>query len=141
MNIDLPKDLKRPGQICVLVFGGRHFDREEILFHALDLVLMQCEARAVNLTILQGGAPGADQLARDWASYQDGDVELITENAEWQRLGRSAGPKRNQAMLDKYNPDYYVAMPGGPGTADMTQRCKTAGIPGAIYNGARAPGP
>ena len=45
------------------------------------------------------------------------------------QLGLSAGPARNQRMLDEGKPDAGIAFPGGPGTADMTRRLKEAGIP------------
>jgi hypothetical protein len=39
--------------------------------------------------------------------------------AEWERLGRKAGPIRNQRMLEEGKPDLVVAFPGGTGTAGM----------------------
>lgn len=44
-------------------------------------------------------------------------------------LDRSAGPKRNQRMLDKGKPDLVLAFPGGDGTADMVRKAKSAGVP------------
>ena len=40
----------------------------------------------------------------------------------------SAGPIRNQEMLDKENPDIVVAFPGGRGTQDMTSRAQNKNI-------------
>ena len=42
--------------------------------------------------------------------------------------GRSAGPIRNQAMLDEGRPDLVVAFPGHHGTADIVRRARAAGI-------------
>jgi hypothetical protein len=48
--------------------------------------------------------------------------------ADWEKLGRSAGPIRNQAMLDEGRPDLVVAFPGHHGTADMVRRARAAGV-------------
>jgi hypothetical protein len=54
-------------------------------------------------------------------------------NAEWEKYGRSAGPKRNQLMIDA-NPDIALCLvvhdnmaPIG-GTADCWRRAEKAGI-------------
>jgi YspA, cpYpsA-related SLOG family len=130
MNMELPREVKRDGTLTIVVFGGRNFNDENLLFEALDTALMQCELRELRLLIVEGGATGADAVARAWAGYQDGSVDLATERAEWRLHGRAAGPRRNQLMIDKYNPDFYISAPGGKGTADMTRRCAAAGIPG-----------
>ena len=133
MKMELPREVKRDGHLTIVVFGGRNFDDENLLFEALDLALMQCELRELRLLIVEGGATGADAIARAWAEHQEaGDraVDLVTVRAEWRLYRRSAGPRRNQLMIDKYQPDYFISVPGGPGTADMARRCEAAGIPG-----------
>lgn len=68
--------------------------------------------------IAQGGAPGADSLARDWAFSND--VPCKTYQAYWQSEGRfAAGPKRNRRMFFDFAGDGTVAFKGGTGTADM----------------------
>ena len=124
MKMELPRDVKRDGYLTIVVFGGRDFNDENLLFEALDTALMQCELRELRLLIVQGGATGADALAREWADHQiDGDraVDLATE--------------RNHLMIDKYQPDYFIAVSGATGTADMSRRCHAAGIPGVVYRG------
>jgi len=138
MKIELPRDVKRQGHMCVVVYGGREYRKEEVLFDALDQCLMQCEARDLHLTVVQGGARGADRIARRWAEYQDGAVTGITEEADWgappPHHNRGAGFKRNQTMIDKHQPDYFISVPGGNGTADMAKRCKAAGVPGVALS-------
>jgi YspA, cpYpsA-related SLOG family len=76
--------------------------------------------------VIQGGAFGADLLALNWArSHQ---VNARTFAADWKKHGKSAGPKRNQQMLDEGLPDVVLAFPGGRGTADMVTRAKAAGV-------------
>lgn len=106
----------------VLVCGGRNFNDRETVFHELHLLA------AANgwLTIIQGGATGADNLAAEWASLCHHGVVCFHPN--WNRDGKAAGPRRNQRMIDEGRPDLVVAFPGGRGTADMVRRARAAGI-------------
>jgi len=47
----------------ILVCGGRNYNNREIVFHELHKLAEEHGW----LTIIQGGASGADKLARDWA--------------------------------------------------------------------------
>jgi len=77
--------------------------------------------------IIAGGAPGADTAAVACAMVHW--VEFKEYPADWKKYGPSAGPIRNQQMIDEGKPDLVVAFPGGHGTADMVARAKKAGIP------------
>ncbi len=50
------------------------------------------------LILLSGGASGADQLGERFAVENGFSVEH--HFAQWQRFGKSAGPKRNQEMAE-----------------------------------------
>jgi hypothetical protein len=76
--------------------------------------------------IIQGGATGADWLAKYWAGSEG--IKMVEYKAEWEKYGKSAGARRNQVMLDVSDPELVVAFPGGPGTADMVRRAEQAGI-------------
>jgi hypothetical protein len=80
-----------------------------------------------NLLIIHGAAMGADRWADVWAARVNVPVKRFRAN--WDRYGKSAGPRRNQKMLDEGKPDLVIAFPGGSGTADMVDRARTAGIP------------
>lgn len=57
--------------------------------------------------------------------------EVIEERrypAQWSLHGRSAGPRRNQRMLDEGRPDLVLAFPGARGTADLVRRAQAAGV-------------
>jgi len=99
------------------VFAGR--DR---LWSVLD----ELREQHGELLIVEGGATGADSLAREWAVATKSHVEQF--KADWTRYGRSAGPIRNQRMLTDGAPDLVVACEGGKGTADMVRRARAAGI-------------
>ncbi len=106
-----------------LICGGRDFTDKEMFNSAMsDLVHL----RGMPSVVVQGGAKGADTLARSWA--QQHALKIVTEKAKWNVFGNSAGPIRNQVMLDKYSPDFVIAFPGGRGTADMVRRSREAGI-------------
>ncbi len=102
--------------------GGRHFNDEAAVLDALDRLHAGCPITL----IIQGGAPGADRLARKWAMVRG--VDIRTFSADWDKLGAAAGPVRNQKMLVEGRPDLVVAFPGGKGTADMVRRSERAGI-------------
>lgn len=118
----------------VLVCGGRDYgehDREQALRAAAYLSEMH-KATPIDL-IVEGGAPGADALARVWADYAC--VPCRTMRADWSRYGKAAGPRRNAEMLaalvaarDDGADVCVVAFPGGNGTADMCRRATAAGL-------------
>jgi predicted Rossmann-fold nucleotide-binding protein len=104
----------------VLVCGGRDYQNKARAFLTLDCLRRQ------GLTIICGAANGADRLAADWAFYRGVSLDLYP--AEWRKHGKSAGPIRNQKMIDEGKPDLVIAFPGGRGTADMVRRAQDAGI-------------
>lgn len=78
-----------------------------------------------DITIISGGAKGADSLAIEWAKARGVTYEV--HPAQWDVHGKAAGPIRNQEMIDA-GIDLLVAFPGGRGTAHMISRCKLANI-------------
>lgn len=106
----------------VLVCGGRTFRDRAMVFAALDCIHGDTPIRC----IIEGGAKGADAFAYAWAKSRG--VQVATYCAEWGKLGKAAGPVRNQRMVAKGKPDLCIAFPGNRGTADMVRRCKAAGV-------------
>ena len=102
----------------VLVCGGRDFDNERWL----HLTLTQLHKDERFDVLIEGGASGADRLAREWALGMN--VKVETFEADWMAHGRSAGPLRNRRMFDEGKPDMVVAFPGGRGTADMVRQAR-----------------
>lgn len=127
----------------VLVCGGRNYRDRESVFHQLHSLAERCGY----LTVIEGGATGADALAREWASSLKHD--LWTFQARWSETGRpgavvryrrdgtpydaAAGGIRNQRMLDEGKPDLVIAFTGGRGTADMVNKAHAAGLPVEVY--------
>lgn len=113
---------KQEGRFCVLVCGGRDYDDEYTLYLALDAL-----HRDPGITeIIQGGARGADALAKAYAKERC--ILSTTFYANWDAHDKGAGPIRNQKMLDAGKPDFVLAFPGGKGTADMIARARKAGV-------------
>ncbi len=48
--------------------------------------------------------------------------------ADWDTLGRKAGPIRNVQMLEEGRPDLIIAFPGARGTAHMMRISREAGV-------------
>lgn len=102
----------------ILVTGGRDYQDREKVFEALDRLHKEKGIAC----IIHGACPtGADRWADEWA--KDRSVGVEAYEADWIRLGRWAGPERNQRMADA-KPDGVVAFSGGRGTADMCRRAK-----------------
>lgn len=109
--------------LAVLVCGGRYYQNTKQLYRIMDAI----QALYGFKILIHGGATGADELAGKWA--QERDLKKIVVKAKWEKYGKSAGPLRNQAMLDMFAPDLIIAFEGGAGTADMVRRAKLAGVP------------
>lgn len=122
----------------ILVCGGRDYTHKPVLFSTLDGICKELELYhdgdasgepnwLPNVVIISGKAPGADSLAIDWAVVNF--CAFIEFPASWELHGKSAGPIRNQQMIDEGRPDLVIAFPGGRGTADMIRRAQKSGIP------------
>lgn len=113
----------------LLVCGGQNFTDRGLLNCVLDHVL-PAKVHPIEM-VIEGEAPGADTLAREWAEANGIQVEPYP--ADWTRYGRDAGPIRNKQMLEQGRPTYAVAFYDRPraesrGTADMVRRLERAGI-------------
>ena len=112
----------------IIVCGGRDLVNATAFGMTMDIFI---QLHGMSRLVMHGGARGADALANAWAEHHG--VQVIAVPANWKGEGLRAGPIRNQLMLDLVKPDFVVALPGGPGTADMVRRAKEAGI--SIFEG------
>src|ERR1700676_3700007 len=106
----------------VLVCGGWDYADRAAGYASLDSL----HAEHGFTVLIAGGARGADTLAAEWA--RDRGITADVYMAEWERLGRKAGPIRNQRMLTEGKPNLVVAFPGGHGTANMVAQARAAGL-------------
>lgn len=93
----------------VLVCGGRDYQGDVSILMTLPIDIL-----------IHGGARGADLRSAQWAMTQG--IHCAKVDALWDYFGKSAGFKRNSAML-LLNPDICVAFPGGVGTRMMIELC------------------
>lgn len=113
----------------VVVCGSRDWTDEFPVNIMLNGLLSQGA-----VTVVHGGARGADRLGRAWAERRF--LRHLSFPADWKNRPRwLAGPERNQRMLDEGKPDLVLAFKDDfnwkldkGGTEDMVRRAKEAGI-------------
>lgn len=106
-----------------LICGGRDFHDRIYFRHALN----NFQAIRGKITcVIEGGANGADALAKQWAI--DHEIPLIEMPANWRQFGVGAGPIRNGWMLEHGKPDIVIAFPGKNGTKNMIDQARKAGV-------------
>lgn len=110
----------------ILVCGGRDYRNHLHLSQVMSEASSEFGSKDDPVTVIHGGARGADDLAGQWAELNDLAVEVYPAN--WKADGKAAGPIRNSRMLTDGKPDLVIAFPGGRGTADMISKAKRAGI-------------
>lgn len=112
----------------VIVTGSREWEDEA----AIDTVLRELAPSLV----VQGGARGADTIARRWAEAYD--VPSVTVEADWKREGRRAGVLRNCRMLRHYPFATVAAFPlEGPGTFHCMREAEALGMRLVVHKGRR----
>jgi hypothetical protein len=115
--------------VKVLVCGSRKWLNQK----AIERELRKLPA---GTTIIHGGAPGADNIAGYVAKKLGFTVRAYA--ADWEGLGKKAGPVRNRTMLTNENLPHdpihkalaFHEDPGlGKGTRDMVSLLELAKIP------------
>ena len=92
----------------IIVTGGRNYNDTDKVFDVLNFIKPT--------KIIQGGAQGADWIAKNWALKNN--VLCVTVHADWDTHGKAAGPIRNLKMLTDFPLASVVSFPGGRGTAN-----------------------
>ena len=102
------------------VVGSRTFTDEELL----SSILHKFDKKS--LTIISGGAMGADKLAENWAKRWG--VKTIIFKPDYKKYGRKAGIIRNKDIIE--NADQVIAFWDGksPGTKNSIDRAEKRGI-------------
>lgn len=109
--------------MIVLVTGGRGYNNREVVAQAVHAHMKKGDV------LLQGGATGADSLARH-AALRTG-FPVVTMDANWDYHGKSAGPIRNIDMKNlavAAGCRVVLVFKGGKGTAHMKEICENAGL-------------
>ena len=78
----------------VIIAGGRNFNDFQKLCSTMDHLLQN----KTDITIISGGARGADTLGEKYARLRE--YKLIVMKADWDKNGKRAGFLRNMEMLN-----------------------------------------
>lgn len=102
-----------------IVAGGREFTDAKLLFNTLDKAFGNVLDK---LTVISGGARGADALGEEWAKSRG--VKLVVRKANWDQHGKAAGHIRNEEMITEDKATHCVVFWNGvsKGTKDMFDR-------------------
>jgi len=113
----------------VIIAGGREFSDYEYLRSCADADLAGITD---DIEIVSGGASGADALGERYAKEKGRTVALFP--ADWNRYGRSAGPRRNRQMAEYA--DALIAFWDGQsrGTKNMIDTATAKGLKVSVHN-------
>jgi hypothetical protein len=112
----------------LLVTGSRTWDDTELVRRALAAYGQAGD------TLVTGGCPrGADAIAEQIWRGRGRRRPVETWPAEWDKCGRSAGPRRNQAMVASLAPDrgdlvLAFIRDGSRGASQCARAAEAAGI-------------
>lgn len=113
----------------VIVCGPRDWTDEELVNDVLSAELSPEDV------VITGGCKGVDSIAAKWAF--EACARSAVYQADWKSHGKSAGPRRNQAMIDTGQAQEVIAFKyrgrETPGTNDMIRRAQQAGLPVQVF--------
>jgi len=112
----------------VLVTGSRDWNDHQAIYNALGEQL----AENGSIVVVHGNGRGADRIASGWARAQNSMGRNVTEevhHAQWDALGKKAGPMRNIQMVNS-GADIALAFPtaSSVGTRHTMKLAAIAGI-------------
>ena len=79
----------------VIIAGSRDFYDYDFLKEKCKFYLQN---KLPNVIIVSGGATGTDSLGEKFA--EEMNLEIIIKKPDWNKYGKSAGPKRNKEMSE-----------------------------------------
>lgn len=107
-------------KLKIIIAGSRYFNNYCLLKSKLDILLSNRNNNEIQ--IVSGGCRGSDKLGELYAMNNGIDIKIF--NAQWDKYGKSAGPKRNLQMA--IYSDALVAFWDGKsrGTSNMIEVAK-----------------
>lgn len=109
--MEVPPTRNRVSGMRLLICGSRWFGHRDSPVREKE---KNCFYRVVgsfekepDLVIIQGGARGADRLAKEFAHHIGCGHEEYA--ADWETYGKGAGRRRNRQMLKQGQPELVIA--------------------------------
>lgn len=85
----------------ILITGSRTWTDKVTVADAIRQAWIDF-GKPYRVTVVHGGARGADYIAGVFAKRMNFDVEVhALDDDSWNKYGKAAGPKRNKEMVDK----------------------------------------
>jgi hypothetical protein len=104
----------------IAIVGSRKFNDYELLKNVVKDYIVQYNG--VNITIVSGGAKGADTLAEHFAKEFDFEMKIF--HPDWEQLGRDACSARNTQIV-AFSDIVFAFWDGtSPGTKDSITKAK-----------------
>lgn len=102
--------------------GGQDYNDHDRIWNMLD----RCRAKHPDMVLLHGASPrGAERIAACWADSRK--VPQVAFRPDWNRHGKAAPFKRNDALLDVL-PAGIILFPGSGITDNLGDKAKAMGI-------------
>lgn len=118
---------KNVNKLRLLVCGSRDWENKDLIKQEILELQKQYEIEV----IIHGACRGADLMSGQVA--KELGIPMQQYPANWSLHGKSAGPKRNQQMIDEGNPNFVLAfhddIDESKGTKDMVLRAQKHNIP------------
>lgn len=123
-----------------MICGDRNWTDRKSIWYVIN-GLVATAGGVGSLTIIEGGARGADTLAASVAT--DLGVKVEEFPAQWQKHGKRAGPLRNIRMLQEGEPEMVFAfhddLASSKGTLHMCKIAHAAGLDVFVVSNYSAP--
>ncbi len=119
----LPRRIRKDQSLTVVVVGGRELRSQRSVWQALD----RAHRHKSIAVLVHGGTPGAEELAADWA--RDKGIRVIACPADWARDQETAALKRHKRMIEEFDPDGVIILPGAVFGDDLAARAGAARVP------------
>lgn len=120
------KELRKIG-----VSGSRRFYKPDMATQFLDQYIRKNFKSTEDVVILTGNAVGLDAAVEQYCMRRG--IKNLIVNARWLELEKSAGPRRNQHIVDLSNEMFFFWDGESTGTKDALMKCKVRGIPYRLF--------
>lgn len=111
----------------VLICGDRHWKDKEFIRNAMQIL-------PAGTVVIHGAARGADTIAGDIAKAMG--LQVLAFPAQWNTLGKAAGPVRNMNMLGE-GPDvvwaFHDNLNESRGTRNMIKLAMKRGVEVRVF--------